>query len=114
MIKHPAGILLAFLGGDMALLVFLACYIGWMLPVGVIIATAFLGSLVICFVVVHYRRLIRESLDKNMLNDNVLDKFLIVAAGGLLIYPGIFSDTLGVILLLPFIRRLVSTLLTRL
>ena len=84
----------------------------WLIPLCLVAATALLGLGVICFVLVRYGPLIRKDLRDDTLDDTLMDKLFIMVAGCLLILPGFGTDALGLILLLPFVRRLAVLMLT--
>ena len=105
-------ILAALLVVDCSILVAFANLTNWLISLCLVAATALLGLGVICFVLVRYGPLIRKDLRDDTLDDTLTDKLFIMVAGCLLILPGFGTDALGLILLLPFVRRLAVLMLT--
>ena len=89
-------------------------YAGWKFSFYQMFGTTMLGLVLICYVLLRYGSLIRNNIEQNILGDIVMDKFLLLLAGGLLILPGIFTDIVGLALLPGFVRRLVLMILTML
>jgi len=105
-------------------------YAGWKFFFCQLFGTAMLGLAVSCYILLRYGSLILDYIEQSIFNDQmmikcnnveqkiaadiVMDKSLLLFAGGLLILPGILTDTLGLVLLLRFIRRLVLKKLTML
>jgi UPF0716 protein FxsA len=106
--------LIALLILDISLSVLIADYAGWKFSLCESFGTAMLGLMVICYVSIRYGAIIRNNIEQNTLDDIGIDKFLLLLAGGLLILPGIFTDIVGLALLLRFVRRLVLMILTML
>jgi UPF0716 family protein affecting phage T7 exclusion len=104
--------LIVFFLIDISTLVFFVDYAGWTFSFYVSFGTAVLGLAVICYVTLRYGSLICNNIEQNVLDDTWMDKFLLLLAGGLLILPGICTDFVGLALLLGFVRRLVSIILT--
>jgi UPF0716 family protein affecting phage T7 exclusion len=96
---------------DVSSTVLIVNYSGWTFPICLSFGTAMLGLLVIYYVSLRYGSLIRANMDQNILDDAGIDKFLLLLAGGLLILPGIFTDLVGLALLLRIVRRLVLIIL---
>jgi UPF0716 protein FxsA len=99
---------------DISSTVLIVNYAGWTFPICLSFGTAMLGLLVIYYVSLRYGSLIRTNMEQNILDDAGIDKFLLLLAGGLLILPGIFTDLVGLALLLRIVRRLVLIILTML
>ncbi len=97
---------------DSSTLVVFANFTNWQIPLCLVATTALLGIGMICFVLVRYGPLIRKDLRDDTLDDTLTDKIVIMLAGCLLILPGFGTDVLGLILLLPFVRRLAVLMLT--
>lgn len=57
------------------------------------------------------RRLDRDLKQGRTPNANLFDGFLIVVGGVLLIVPGFVTDIIGLLLMIPFVRRLVRNFL---
>jgi UPF0716 family protein affecting phage T7 exclusion len=89
-------------------------YAGWEYSCCITFGTAMLGLAVICYVTLRYGSLICSDIEQNIPDDIWMDKFLLLVAGGLLILPGIFTDIVGLALLLKVVRRLVLIILTML
>lgn len=60
-----------------------------------------------------YRRIQKELAAGHIPGDQLVEGLLILAAGALLITPGLISDTLGILLLVPPLRRLAREVLKR-
>ncbi len=122
--------LIALLIVDISSLVLMVDYAGWKFFFCQLFGTAMLGLAVSCYVLLRFGSLILDyfeqhifpdrmmniyyNIEQNIPDDIVIDKSLLLLAGGLLILPGILSDTVGLALLLRFIRRLVLKKLTML
>jgi UPF0716 family protein affecting phage T7 exclusion len=120
--------LIVFLIVDISSLLLIVDYAGWKFFFYQLCGTAMLGLAVSCYILLRYGSLILDYIEQNIFNDRmmyktnnieqkipgdkVMDKSLLFFAGGLLILPGILTDTIGLVLLLSFIRRLVLKKLT--
>jgi UPF0716 family protein affecting phage T7 exclusion len=105
-------ILAAFLIVDCTTLVIFANFTDWLISLSLAAATALFGLGVIYFVYVRYGALIRKDLNDNTIDYTFMDKLCIMMAGCLLILPGIGTDLLGLVLLLPFVRRSAVRMIT--
>ncbi|WP_232686392.1 FxsA family protein [Halobacterium zhouii] len=90
---------------DALFLVFVAGQIGWELTVALVVLTALLGTL---FVRAEGRATIRrlqQSLAKGEApTDELVDGGLLIAAGAFLLTPGLVTDALGFLLVIPVTR----------
>lgn len=113
---HPIRLasVLAFLAFpilEIGLLIRVGQSIGFWRLAAIVVITAMLGSAVIhrtgLSVLAKARRQYEEGITSGA--NPLIDGFLQVTAGMLLIFPGLISDALGVVLLVPAIRNLVAT-----
>ncbi len=99
---------------DMALLVVVAGYIGWVPTVALVVLTALLGMLFVRAEGRHTLRKIQRSLAGGDLPTNeVIDGGLLIAAGAFLLTPGLVTDTIGFLLALPLTRIPIRLVLKR-
>jgi len=93
---------------DALFLVFVAGQLGWQLTVALVVLTALLGML---FVRAEGRHTLREIQRKVMTGeqptDELVDGGLLIAAGAFLLTPGLVTDAVGFLLVLPPTRYVV-------
>ena len=94
---------------ELVLLLWLASVTGWLLTVLLVLGTGVVGA----FLARHeglrcLRRAQRQVAEGQLPGDALLDGVMILAAGVLLVTPGMLTDLLGFALLLPPFRRLVK------
>lgn len=93
---------------DALLLVVVADFLGWQLTVALVVLTALLGML---FVRVEgrstVRRLQRKLSQGEPPTDELVDGGLLIAAGALLLTPGLVTDAIGILLVFPPTRFVV-------
>jgi UPF0716 protein FxsA len=91
---------------EIGLLIRLGSVIGIWWLAAIIIGTAFLGTYIIrrVGISVFERALTRLSSEREGFSP-LFDGFLQVLAGLLLIFPGVISDVIGLVLLIPQVRR---------
>lgn len=93
---------------DLLLLVWVGRHTHWAVGLGLVIVPALLGAWLVRHEGVRCLRDIRKRLGRGELpTRSLLDGILILAAGVLLISPGVVTDLAGLSLLLPPVRRLV-------
>ncbi len=97
---------------DAALLVWVGTSIGWVPTVLLVVLTALLGTI---FVRAEGRRTLRQ-LQQSLAAgrppaDELLDGGLLIAAGALLLTPGLLTDALGFLLVLPVTRVPIRSIL---
>jgi UPF0716 protein FxsA len=104
----------AFLVAEIALLVLVGEWTRWQFLLGEMLLTGAFGWLVIRYLPARFRRAMNEAALEGRLmdgahnaHDGALEAYLVLLAGILLIIPGIVSDVLGLLLLIPPIRLLV-------
>lgn len=99
---------------DMLLLVVVADVIGWVGTVALVVATALVGLL---FVRAEGRRTLsklqRSIVQGQPPQDHLIDGGLLIAAGAFLLTPGLVTDAIGLLLVLPPTRFLFRRLLKR-
>lgn len=99
---------------DMALLIVVAGYIGWVPTVALVVLTALLGMLFVRAEGRHTLRKIQRSLAGGDLPTNeVIDGGLLIAAGAFLLTPGLVTDAVGFLLALPLTRIPIRLVLKR-
>ncbi len=91
---------------DAAVLVAVGTRIGWIPTVALVVLTALLGTV---FVRAEGRRTLAR-LQRSLAAgdppaDELIDGGLLIAAGALLLTPGLLTDALGFLFVLPFTRR---------
>lgn len=90
---------------DVLGLVVVAGYLGWVPTVLLVVLTALLGMLFVRAEGRHTLRRIRSKLAAGEVpTDELLDGGLLVAAGAFLLTPGLVTDALGFLLVLPLTR----------
>ncbi|MFB6095258.1 MAG: FxsA family protein [Halodesulfurarchaeum sp.] len=90
---------------DLALLVVVAGYIGWVPTVAIVVLTALLGMLFVRAEGRHTLARMQRSLRSGDLpTDELLDGGLLIAAGAFLLTPGLVTDAVGFLLALPVTR----------
>ena len=98
----------------MVLLLVLADYASWEIPLLQVLATGLFGVALIRHVKVHHGRKIAAKLAAcEFPGDVLLDGILILAAGVLLVLPGVMTDVAGLLLLIPPVRWLIAALVKR-
>ena len=99
---------------ELAILIKIGQYLGVMGTLGVVVLTGLLGSALAASQGSRALRQIREDMMAGrMPAQSILDGGLVLAAGLLLITPGLLTDSVGFFLLVPPGRRLLRRLLTR-
>jgi UPF0716 protein FxsA len=97
---------------EIALLIKVGQSFGFWPTLGLVIGTALLGTILLRqqgFAV--WNRIVTDLQAGRPPVDHVADGFLILLAGAFLVSPGIITDTLGVLLLIPPVRALVRRFL---
>ena len=114
MLEFAVGLFVVFLAVEMALLLVLADYTSWEIPLFQVLATGLFGAALIRHVKVHQGRRIAARLAAcEFPGDVLLDGVLILVAGVLLILPGVMTDVAGLLLLIPPVRWLTAALVKR-
>ena len=99
---------------ELVLLLYLADATSWQMTLGLVIATGVIGTLLARSQGWRVWSLIQKELAAGrMPTEPLLDAVLIFVAGALLLTPGVLTDLLGILLLIPwtrsyFRRRLVT------
>lgn len=76
------------------------------LTLGLIVGTGILGATLARLEGLRVIRNMQEKLEKGELPaDNLLDGIMILVAAALLVTPGLITDTVGFLLLIPFTRK---------
>ena len=88
--------------------------IGFPMTLVIIVATAFLGSYLTKSQGLKAYARYRESLAQGRVpHDAMIDSFLILVAGALLITPGFLTDSIGFALLVPTVREFVREMIEK-
>lgn len=99
---------------ELTLLMMLADWTNWQTAVATVLVTGVAGSLLIRYQGWRTMRRIRQDLaEQRMPGDAILDGMLIFVAGVLLLTPGIVTDLIGILLLIPPTRAIVKAYLVR-
>jgi len=94
---------------ELVLLLVLSDYTSWQFTLGFIVLTGVLGALVLRYEGLRCWRRFRDQLAAGELPaEPLLDGIMILAAGMLLVTPGVLTDLAGLLLLLPPVRRLLK------
>lgn len=119
MLKFIALLLFVLIITDITTAFIIASNTNWLFSLSIMLGSALLGLAVIFYVILRYRSIICKDilniLDDNLMDtdDKLTDKYLMLISGGLLILPGYSTDAVGLILLLPFVRRCTVSLLAK-
>ncbi|WP_254538161.1 FxsA family protein [Halomarina litorea] len=96
------GLLLLIPLFDMVLLVVVANWIGIVPSVALVVLTALVGMLLVRAEGRHTLRRIQQKLSTGRLpEDELIDGALLIAAGAMLLTPGLVTDAIGLLLTLP-------------
>ncbi len=91
---------------DLTLLLVLANYTSWEFALAEVLVSGLLGLAVIRYVTAHFGHKVLSRLAASESPGPVLaDGAILLIAGILLILPGIASDVVGLLLLIPWVRR---------
>lgn len=111
--RYVAGLLLIPLA-DAILLAVVADFIGWLLTVLIVVLTGLLGLLFVRAEGRHTVRALQEKLATGQLpTDELLDGALLIAAGAFFLTPGLVTDTLAVLFVVPITRYPIRALIKR-
>lgn len=81
----------------------------WWVPVLMVILTGIIGAALARWQGVRaYQRIRDDAQARRMPADSLLDGFLVLMAGLLLIFPGVLTDFVGIALLIPPVRAVVK------
>ena len=90
---------------DALFLVFLTAYLGWQLIVLLVVLTAFLGLFLARLEGRHtLRKMQRKAARGEPPTDELLDGAFVLVAGAFLLTPGLVTDAIGFLLLVPLTR----------
>ncbi|WP_302081787.1 FxsA family protein [Salinibaculum rarum] len=99
------GVLLLIPLLEMLLLVVLSTYVGWQLIVLLVVLTAFVGMLLVRAQGRQTLRKIQQKTARGELPaDELLDGALLLVSGAFLLTPGLLTDLLGFLLVIPVTR----------
>ncbi|NLM04547.1 MAG: FxsA family protein [Clostridiales bacterium] len=103
-------ITLAFV--ELAILIKLGTIIGTGKTILIIILTSFLGVYLAKLAGINtIYRILTEIENRQIPKDELLNGLCIILGGGLLIFPGIITDTIGFLLLIPMTRNIIKDIL---
>lgn len=90
---------------DVALLVVVAGYINWVPTIALVVLTALVGMLFVRAEGRHTLRRIQSALMRGDIPTNeVIDGGLLIAAGAFLLTPGLVTDLIGLLIVVPLTR----------
>jgi UPF0716 protein FxsA len=97
---------------ELSILVWIGGETAWWVPILMVIATGVLGAALSRWQGFQVLRRIREDAAAGRVPaDAMIDGFLILVAGILLVTPGVLSDLLGVALLIPPVRAIMKRMI---
>jgi UPF0716 protein FxsA len=92
---------------ELTLLLLVGSYTAWWVPLAMVLVTGIVGSMLAHSQGWKTVKTIRSQLGSGRIPaDSLMDGAMILAAGIMLLTPGLISDAVGISLLLPPIRRL--------
>lgn len=114
MVKRLLAILLLIPLVDMLFLIVVADFLGWVATVALVVATALVGLILV-------RAEGRRTLSKLQRSvgrgeppqDHLIDGGLLIAAGAFLLTPGLVTDGIGLLIVLPPSRLLIRKVVKR-
>lgn len=99
---------------ELALLIKIGSSIGILATLVLIIATAILGGLVVRHQGLGVLKRMRQTIETGKTPvEPMMEGMLLMVAGGCLIAPGIITDLIGLVLLVPSLRQLAARLLIK-
>jgi UPF0716 protein FxsA len=99
---------------DAVVLVVVATEIGWVLSVAIVVLTALVGMMLVRAEGRHTLRKIQRTLMEGQVPTNeIIDGGLLLIAGAFLLTPGLVTDTIGFLLVIPPSRYFVRMALKR-
>lgn len=114
MVKRYIAALLLIPLADAILLVVFADFVGWLITVLLVVLTGLLG---LFFVRIEGRNTIRRFQEKvatgGLPTDELLDGALLIAAGAFFLTPGLVTDTLALLFVVPVTRYPIRALIKR-
>jgi UPF0716 protein FxsA len=96
---------------DLLLVVILSVIIGWRLPLAEVVVTTSFGVLVILYYRWRWADAVTKRLEAEpgLLDRQSLERMLLLVAGIVLLIPGILTDTLAIVLMVPGVRRQIAS-----
>ena len=114
MVRYRWVILLGIPLIDIFLLIRVAEMVGLFVTASIVIATAFIGLLLVRSEGAHTIQKLLERLEtRESPADQIIDGIFIIVAGGCLLTPGLVTDLIGFILVLPPTRYPIRILVKR-
>jgi len=97
---------------ELALLIKIGQIFGVINTLGIVVLTGILGAVLVKLEGLSILKRINQELYEGKIpQDSLLDGFFILCAGFLLITPGVITDILGILFLIPFTRKLFKYLI---
>jgi UPF0716 protein FxsA len=95
---------------DLLLVVTFSCCFGWRLPLAEVVATSAFGLSVIVYYELRWSKAVMKCLasETGLLDRQSLERMLLLVAGVVLLIPGILTDTLALVLMVPWVRRQIA------
>ena len=94
---------------ELALLIFLGQQVGFWPTIGLVVATAVLGAVVLNYQGLQTMQRISAALSSGEPPiQPVVDGFFLVISGAFLLTPGVITDAAGLLLLVPQVRRAIA------
>jgi UPF0716 protein FxsA len=87
--------------------------LGFLTTLGVLVLVSILGAWLVKYGIAVWHRLQQQLGAGNVPTNEIIDGFLVLLAGALLLTPGFVTDALGIVLLVPPVRAGVRSLARR-
>jgi len=98
---------------DWLLLTTLVYFVNWRIPLAENIATTLIGFVVIAIYLWRWSDPFARSMDADhcapLSDRHRLEGLLLLGAGILLLIPGVLTDVVGLVMLLPWVRRQIAS-----
>jgi UPF0716 family protein affecting phage T7 exclusion len=109
MLRRLLSVLCVLVTVDLLMLVVMSYFVDWRLPLGESIVMVVVGLAVLTHYQSRWSKAIAESLDADCLHAasdrHCVEELLLLVAGILLLVPGALGDVVGLLLLVPWVRR---------
>jgi UPF0716 family protein affecting phage T7 exclusion len=110
MLRRLPVIICAVVTFDLLLVISLSYFVGWKIPLTEVVATTTLGVLVIVYYQWRWAEVVTKQLEvePGLLDQQSMEKMLLLVAGIVLLIPGLLTDTLALMLMVPWVRRQIA------
>jgi UPF0716 family protein affecting phage T7 exclusion len=110
MLRRVPVIICAVVTFDLLLVISLSVFVGWRLPLAEVVATTTLGVLVILYYQLRWAKVVTKQLEMEpgLLDRKSMEKMLLLVAGMTLLIPGLVTDALALVLMVPWVRRQIA------